>query len=329
MVIPKKNTTFAADNSEIRIYPTMINRLLIRIKVVQLVYASLQAHTPRVEVDDQLSASLESTFKLYNYLLALAVKVTDHRAAEIEAARKKYFPTEAERFPNMRFVENRFVRFLRERSNVVTYCEEHGLLSDFDTELYRGILAQIEQTPIYMAYMDQRDRPAFAQDKELWKEIFNTVIPVCPVLDTALEGKDIFWNDDLTTVLSFLAKGINRIQETDEQLVLPQLFKSPDDRVFANQLYHEALDHLPEYIRMIDDVATNWEAERIATMDKIVMATCIAEIIKFPELPVRISLNEYIELAKHYCSPNSGRFVNGILDKVVARLRAEGVIFKP
>ena len=307
----------------------MINRLLIRIKVVQLVYASLQAHTPRIEVDDQLAASLESAFKLYNYLLALAVKVTDYRAAQIEAGRKKYFPTEAERFPNTRFVDNRLVAFLREKSEVVAYCEEHGLLSDFDTELYRGVLEQIEQTPVYMAYMDQRERPTFAQDKELWKEIYNTVIPACPVLDAALEGKDIFWNDDLTTVLSFLVKGINKVSEADEQLTLPQLFRSPDDRLFAQQLYHEALDHLPEYIRMIDDVATNWEAERIATMDKIVMATCIAEIIKFPELPVRISLNEYIELAKHYCSPNSGRFVNGILDKVVARLRAEGVIFKP
>lgn len=306
----------------------MINRLLIRIKTTQLVYAFIQGEQPRFTCDDELMASLESSYQLYNYLLGLTVKIADYRNSQIEAARNKYLPTNEERFPNMRFVNNGVTKLIRENSSVMDYCEEHELYSDFDTETYRAILDKIEQSPLYMAYMSQQKTPTFEQDIELWKEIFNTVIPSCEKLDDTLEEKNIYWNDDLTTIVQFVVKTIARLKPDTEQVKVQDMFRSDDDRKFAVDLFHHAIDECHEYIQLIDSISTNWEVSRMAMMDKVIMVCALAEIRNFPEIAVRISLNEYIELAKHYSSADSARFINGILDRIVSQWKTEGVIFK-
>lgn len=306
----------------------MINRLLIRIKTTQLVYAYIQGEQPRFTCDDELMASLESSYKLYNYLLGLIVKVTDYRNDQIEAARNKYLPTNEERFPNMRFVNNRITKLIRENSSIMDYCEEHEIFNDFDTETYRTILDQIEASPIYMAYMSQQKAPTFEQDLELWKEIFNTVIPNCEKLDETLEEKNLYWNDDLTTIIQFVVKTISRLKEDTEQVKTQAMFRTEDDRKFAMDLFHHSLDECHEYLQLIDATATNWEVNRMAMMDKVVMVCALAEVRNFPDIPTRISLNEYIELAKHYCTADSAKFINAILDKIVSKWKKEGVIFK-
>lgn len=306
----------------------MINRLLIRIKTSQLVYAFIQGEQPRYACDDEFMASLESSYKLYNYLLGLIIKVTDYRNEQLEAARNKYLPTKEERFPNVRFINNRIAKLIRENSSIMDYCEEHELFNDFDTETYRAILDQIEQMPLYLAYMSQGQTPSFEQDLELWKEIFNTVIPSCTKLDETLEEKNIYWNDDLTTVVQFVVKTINRIKPDTEQVKVQSMFRTDDDRKFATELFHHAIDECHEYLQLIDATAANWQASRIAMMEKVIMICALAEVRNFPEIPTRISLNEYIELAKHYCSADSARFINGILDKIVSQWKTEGKIFK-
>ena len=314
--------------SQLHFITIMINRLLIRIKTTQLVYAFIQGEKPRFTCDDEFMASLESSYQLYNYLLGLIVKVTDYRNEQIEAARNKYLPTKEERFPNVRFVNNRIAKIIRENSSIMDYCEEHELFGDFDTETYRAILDQIEQMPLFMAYMSQSQAPSFEQDLELWKEIFNTIIPSCTKLDETLEEKNLYWNDDLTTVIQFVVKTITKIKPDTEQVKVQQMFRSEDDRKFATELFHHAIDESHEYIQLIDNAATNWEVSRIAMMDKVVMVCALAEIRNFPEIPTRISLNEYIELAKHYCSAESARFINGILDQIVNKWKKEGLVFK-
>jgi len=305
----------------------MINRLLTRIKTVQLVYACLQNGQPFQNVDDQLMDSIESSQKLCNYLLALIVKVTDYRRAQFEQAKNKFLPTEEDLNPDTCFVDNKVPALISSHSEILKYCEEEKLTNDFDTELYRSLLSDIEKMPEYEAYMAQKQTPAFEQDRELWKCILNTVFVNNEKLEEALEEKNIYWNDDFTTILSYVVKTV-ALLKPETEIVLQSNFNEEADRKFAVDLYHFSLKEYYDNCRLINAVASNWESERMALMDKIIMSCALSEILHFIDIPVGVSINEYIELAKHYCSPNSGRFVNGILDKIVKEWRAEKKIIK-
>ena len=306
----------------------MINRLLIRIKTVQLVYACLQSEEPRIYADEKLRDSLEATQKLYNYLLALIVKVTNYRRKQIIAAKGKFFPTKEDLNPNIRFVDNKLAQMISEKSEAVEYCEKEELTSDFDTELYRTILEAIEQTETFTNYMNQPEAPTFEDDKKLWIEILSTIIPQCEKLDEVLEERDIYWNDDLTTVLQALTRVIQKLKADEEMIPAGKLFANEEDERFALDLFHYSLDDFYDNVKLIDAVAPNWEAERMAMMDKVVMSCALAEIKHFPNIAVPISMNEYLELSKHYCSAKSARFANGVIDKIVKQWKADQVIFK-
>ena len=306
----------------------MINRLLIRIKTVQLVYACLQSETPRIFADEKLRESLESTQKLYNYLLALIVKVTDYRRQQILAAKGKFLPTREDLNPNTRFVDNRLARMIAEKSEAVDFCEREGLTSDFDTELYRTILEAIEQSETFGQYMTQREAPTFEQDKELWLEILTTIFPQCEKLDEVLEERDIYWNDDLTTVLKALTRMIQRLRPEREMIPAGKLFQHEEDERFALDLFHYSLDEYYDNVKLIDAITPNWEAERIAMMDKVIIACALSEIRHFDDIAIAVSVNEYIELAKHYCSAKSASFANGVIDKIATSWRADHVIIK-
>ncbi|MBP5499388.1 MAG: hypothetical protein J6Y05_01665 [Bacteroidales bacterium] len=306
----------------------MINRLLIRIKTVQLVYACLQSEEPRIYADEKLRESLEATQKLYNYLLALIVKVTDYRRQQIEAAKGKFLPTREDLNPNTRFIDNKLARMIAEKSEAVEYCEREGLTSDFDTELYRSILEAIEQGETFGQYMKQREVPTFEQDKELWLEILTTIFPQCEKLDEVLEERDIYWNDDLTTVLKALTRMIQRLKPEREMIPAGKLFQNEEDERFALDLFHYSLDEYFDNVKLIDAITPNWEAERIAMMDKVIISCALSEIRHFPDIAIAVSVNEYIELAKHYCSAKSASFANGVIDKIATSWRADHVIFK-
>lgn len=305
----------------------MINRLLIRIKTVQLTYACLQSGE-RLYADETLMDSIKASQKLFDFLLALIVKVTDYRREQIENARNKWMPTEADLNPNTRFIDNSFARLIKESSEVVQTCLDEGLTSDFDTELYRTLLEAIEQLPLYQEYCSQPVAPTFTQDKALWIEILNTVFSQCPQLDEVMEDRNIYWNDDLSTVLQAVVRFAKALKPAAEILTAMPSFRNDDDQLFAVSLFHHAIDEYHTNVSLIDAAAANWESERMAMMDKVVMSCALSEIRNFPDIAVAISINEYIELAKHYCSPKSARFINGILDRIVRQWRADKVIVK-
>ncbi len=305
----------------------MINRLLIRIKAAQLTYACLQSEE-RMYADEKLMEAIEASQKLYNYLLALIVKVTDYRQSQIDTAKAKWLPTESDLNPNLRLVENRVARLIREASDVVQTCHDEGLTSDFDTELYRSLLEGIEQNEVYQAYCAQSEAPTFAQDKELWVELLAKVFAQNEKLDEVMEDRNIYWNDDLTTVLQTLTRDIKQLRPATEILTSVKTFKNEEDRKFALDLFHHSIEEYYDNVRLINSVAPNWEAERMALMDKVIMSCALTEIRNFADIAVAISINEYIELAKYYCSPKSAHFINGVLDRIVKQWRNEGVIVK-
>ena len=306
----------------------MINRLLIRIKTVQLVYAYMQGSLDRMNCDEEMAQSIESSYQLYNYLLALVVKLTDYRKSQLENARNKFLPTQEERFPNARFANNQVAKCIVEKSNVMNYVEEHELMSDFDADTYRHLLDQIEALESYKTFMSQKEQPTFEQEKELWKDIFAQVITRDAQLDAILEEKSIYWNDDLSTVTQFVVKAINQMKLDAEVVKVAKMYDRKEDQSFARELFHHAINESHDYLELIDQHASNWQVERMALMDKVVMICALAEIRNFEDIATRISINEYIELAKHYCAPDSARFVNGIVDKITKEWKKDGVIFK-
>ena len=305
----------------------MINRLLIRTKTVQLTYACLQSGEQRY-ASEQLREAIEASQKLHNYLLALIVKVTDYRREQIEAAKNKWLPTQEDLNQNMRLVENRVARLIKETSEVEQTCLDEGLMSDFDTELYRDLLTAIEENETYQAYCTQAEEPTFTQDKELWVELLSTVFAQCDKLDEVMEDRNIYWNDDLATVLQATTRFIRNLKPATEIITATKSFKNEEDRQFSLELFKHCIDEYYDNVRLINTVAPNWESERMALMDKVVMSCALSEIRNFPDIAVAISINEYIELAKHYCSPNSARFINGILDRIVKDWRQNHVITK-
>lgn len=306
----------------------MINRLLIRIKTTQLVYACLQSEHPRMTMNEELLESVEASKKLYNYLLALIVKVTDYRRAQIEQARSKYLATSEDLNPNTRFIDNRIPALISKCSEVVADCEKDQIISDFDTDLYRSLLDDIEATPLYQEYMSQPEPPTFQQERNLWTKILNQVFSSSEKLDEALESKNIFWNDDLTTILQVAVKTVAALTPETELIEAVKTFRTEEDRKYAQDLLKYALEDYYDNVRLINAVAPNWESNRMMLMDKVIMSTAMAEIKHFPEIATAISINEYIELSKHYCSRNSARFINGVLDKIVKEWRDKKVIIK-
>ena len=306
----------------------MINRLLIRIKTVQLTYACLQSGESKLYADEKLTESVEASQKLYNFLLALIVKTTDYRRKQIVAAKSKFYPTEEDLNPNTRFVDNQIARIIGECSEVVEYCEKEQLTSDFDTDLYRTLLEQIEQTEVFRQYMTQPEAPTFEQDKALWLEVLNNIFPQCEKLDEVLEERNIYWNDDLTTVLTAVVRVVNDLRPGTEMVKAARTFRNSDDQKYARELFHYALDEYHDNVRLIDSITPNWEADRMALLDKVIMACALSEIKHFIDIPVPISINEYVEMAKHYGSANSARFINGVLDKIAKEWKENKTIIK-
>lgn len=306
----------------------MINRLLIRVKVAQVVYSTLQNGTPRMYADDEFLEAVDATRKLQDFLLALIVNVTKYRRNQLDAARNKYMPTQEELHPNTRFVDNRLARMIAENENIMTRCEEEGLLSDFDTEMYRAMMTAISAHPVYMQYMSQKEDPDFNADKALWIEILNTVVPECNELYDVMEERNIYWNDDLTTALTFTVRTLESLKPNTDVIRLNKNFKNEDDRKYAMDLYHYTLDESHDNMKLIDQNASNWEIERMPLLDKVIMCCALSEIKHFIDIPTAVSINEYVELAKHYCSPKSSRFINGVIDKIVKQWKEERVIIK-
>lgn len=306
----------------------MINRLLIRVKVAQVVYSMLQNGTQRMYADEAFLESVDSTRKLQDFLLALIVNVTKYRNEQLEAAKNKYMPTQEDLHPNTRFVDNKVAKLIAENEDIMTRCQDEGLLSDFDTAMYRALMTAIEAHPVYMQYMSQKEDPDFNQDKALWVEIMNTIVPECIELDEVLEERNIYWNDDLTVALTFTVRQLEGLKPTTDMIRSSKNFRNEDERKYAMDLYHYTLDEASDNMKLIDQQASNWEIERMPLLDKVIMCCALSEIRHFIDIPTAVSINEYVELSKHYCSPKSAKFINGVIDKIAHKWKEDKVIIK-
>jgi N utilization substance protein B len=307
----------------------MVNRKLIRIKTLQAVYAHRKKSTDDLRAaEKELLESLNRSYDLYHLLLLLPVALTRQYERRTAFRRQKFVPTAEDLNPNTRLLTNRFVAKLTENVSLLRYTRERSLSWDSDeaATFVRLLLEQMLASPLYKAYAEGEEDD-FQADKQFWNEFFYHFICHNEEFDAYLEEKSIYWNDDVHIVESFIIKTIKKIHaDSGPDMPLEPMYTDEDCREFALRLLSLTVLHAGEYSEYINRQLTNWDPDRIADVDLIILQMAVAEIINFPSIPVNVSLNEYIELAKYYGTPKSSTFVNGILDAVVRELREEKLI---
>ena len=307
----------------------MINRILIRIKVLQIVYSFYQNGNNDLKVaENELLFSLRKSYDLYHYFLLLIIEVTNLQQRTLDAKKSKYMPTHAELNPNTRLIDNRFAAQVAENAALQKYVAEQGLSWINDEEFIKNVLDIILASDLYNEYLDNED-DSYETDKEFWRSVFKKLICGNEAIEDFLEDKSIYWNDDIEIVETFTLKTIKKFEEKNgsKQELLP-MFKDLEDHSFAIKLFRQTLLKGSEYRERINKHMKNWETERIANMDLIIMQVALAEIMTFPSIPINVTLNEYIDTAKYYSTPKSGNFINGILDSIVSELKKEKVLLK-
>ena len=309
----------------------MINRVLIRAKVVQMLYAYMVSKDSMTltTAKKELTKSLDKSYELYNALLKLMIELTDVQDLRLDEAKHKFLPTEEDLNPNMRFVENEFVKRLRADQTLADFVDDKKINWRDDELFVRLLLDKILRSEEYQEYMEM-PKTSLVRDGEMWYQLMKKVVLPDENLLEHLQSMSVYYtDDDLQIMGQFVMKTIRRFEDEEAQPILPQ-YKNDDDSKFGEQLFSKAVAEMEENNSYIDQFVKTekWDVERIALMDRVVMCTALTEIRNYPSIPVNVSLNEYIELAKDYSTPRSGQFVNGILNAVVNKLRADKVIIK-
>lgn len=276
-----------------------------------------------------LRQSLDKARELYFRLLALPAELTALQDRNLDAARHKYIVTDEDLNPNMRFVENQFIDHLEADEDFKAYIEEKKISWFTENQpLLNTLLRSITESETYRNYMEAPSTD-FATDCEFWRTIMRTVVLPSDALAEALEETSVYWNDDIDTIGTFALKTIRRFKDKEAKPILPQ-YKDTEDANFGAELFTEVIKNKDEYRAMINDAVRteSWDTERLAFMDVVIALTAIAELIKFPKIPVNVTINEYIEAAKSYSTNKSGIFIHGILGAVIANLQQKGIINK-
>ena len=307
----------------------MINRVLIRLKIVQIVYAYYQNGGKNLDTaEKELFFSLSKAYDLYNYLLLLMVEVTKQANKRLNAAKNKLVPTKEELFPNTKFVENRFIAQLEVNKQLLEFSNNQKKTWENEADFVKTLCDKILESDIYKEYMAS-ETSSYEEDRELWRKLYKNIIFNNIELDQVLEDQSLYWNDDKEIVDTFVLKTIKRFDEKNgaKQELLPE-FKDEEDQDFARRLFRRTILNADYYRHLISENTKNWDLDRVAFMDVVIMQIALAEILSFPNIPVSVSLNEYVEIAKLYSTPKSGGFITGTLDGIVNSLKKENKLTK-
>ena len=307
----------------------MINRVLIRLKIVQIVYAYYQNGGKNLDTaEKELFFSLSKAYDLYNYLLLLMVEVTKQANKRLNAAKNKLVPTKEELFPNTKFVENLFIAQLEVNKQLLEFSNNQKKTWENEADFVKTLCDKILESDIYKEYMAS-ETSSYEEDRELWRKLYKNIIFNNIELDQVLEDQSLYWNDDKEIVDTFVLKTIKRFDEKNgaKQELLPE-FKDEEDQDFARRLFRRTILNADYYRHLISENTKNWDLDRVAFMDVVILQIALAEILSFPNIPVSVSLNEYVEIAKLYSTPKSGGFINGTLDGIVNSLKKENKLTK-
>lgn len=301
---------------------------MLRIKVLKALYAHMKSDADSLMASEKmLVTSIDKTYDLYFLMLSLIVEMAHYAEQRQEMAKKKQLPTYEDLNPNRKFVDNAVVRMIAQSDSVNDYLAARKLSWAQYPELIKTLFAQLEQSDYYKKYMTSQEH-SFREDLALVTEFYTRELEESEVLENAIDEMSILWNDDLGFALIMVTRTLSNMRPSHVEVKVLPKFKSIEDLDFARELFAKTAVNFDTYQEEIEKYTRNWDVERIAFMDNLIMAAAMAELITFPSIPVKVTLDEYIEIAKFYSTQGSSTFINGILDKIVASLNEQGKINK-
>jgi transcription antitermination protein NusB len=307
----------------------MFSRRLLRIKVLQTLYAyhKIEGKT-YVSTEKNLLYSLEKSYELYHLLLLLIIDVVDFTESRMQQALEKHLPTERDLKQNSRFIDNQLVAQLRQNTQLRSYLASHPVSWVNNPEIIRKLYEIIIDADFFLAYMES-DKKTYQADRLIVEQIYFAIVMNFEDLYLNLEEQSIFWIDDVDFIIKMIVKTLKKFSpEQEEGGELLPMFKEKDDLTYVKKLLRRTIKNEQECLDMIKSAANNWELDRIAFTDNLIMQMAITEAMEFPSIPVKVTINEFIEIAKLYSTHKSSQFINGILDNVIGGLRKEGKIVK-
>lgn len=300
----------------------MLNRRILRIKAFKELFAiEMKAGSSLAQARKELDAALESTRDLYLFMLAGIAPLTSVARDRINQIRKKINKTEEEKNPNLKFVNNSLAKIFDEDPDFQKVIKKKGLdkWGAFDLIL-RRIFASVQAKDYYQEYMNS-PQSSLKEDCALFIRIFEEEFVGREELELALEDMSLYWNDDLAYALTYCCKTLENIAK-GHGWRMPDLYLSDssssmeDDSAFVHKLLQEAYTNYDRFYEAISQTVPNWDSDRLVGTDIALIITALAEIVHFPNIPVKVSINEYVEISKYYGTPKSSVFVNGILDNL-------------
>jgi transcription antitermination protein NusB len=314
----------------------MLSRRHLRVKVLQALYAFFQSDGDDIAAGEkQLIMSTDKLYELYIYQLSFLVRFVFYAGNRMEEAKRKYYPTEDDLHPNTRLIENLFIKQLEINRDYQRWNNRLKINWSDEENLFHKLLIELKGGQDYLEIVNRKEA-SYRNDKDLITLIVTEYLPDFELLRNFFEDRSIFWSDeDYDISLTMLIITIKLYRESwGPDHLLPPLFKDEDganedeDRQYMLKLFRYSILRSEENGKMIEEQADNWELERIAIMDIIIMKMALTELMVFPSIPVKVTINEYIEISKSYSSVKSKLFINGILDKLVTKLKEEGKISK-
>ncbi len=306
----------------------MLNRRLLRVKVMQVLYAHYKNGDTSIQNSEkELFHSITKSHDLYFLYILLLIELREYAIGRIEFGKNKQRPSEEELNPNMRFVNNKVLKLFAANEEVLKFIEQHGNNWVNYKDVIKNLYSFVLESPLYQEYMSDKE-DSFEADKKFAAKLLEKVIAYFEPLYPTFEEQSIYWNDEVEFVLSMVVKTIKSANEEGGDVCLMGEFKDEDDRDFVKRLFRKAAVNHKDYYDLVKKYSKNWEVERVAFVDIVLMEIALAEMVEFVNIPIKVSINEYIEIAKHYSTEKSGVFINGILDKAIKDLETEGKIKK-
>lgn len=296
----------------------MLNRRHIRVKVMQSIYAMHQNGSDSLEKNEKfLMHSIDNIQDLYLIMLSSLIEIRKSEAEFIEKSKRKHLTTAEERNPNLKFVNNAVLQLLEENNSLSIALENRKINNwTLNDDYILILLKEVKNSPIYEKYMSDRINN-FEQDRQFVVDIFMEVVAPNEKLYDYLEDHKLTWVDDIPLVNTQIIKQLKAIEPDEDGFRVPKLYKDTEDREFVSNLFRKTILNESELAKEYIDKTPNWDTERIAEIDTIILKMAICEFQKFPSIPVKVTINEYLEIAKEYSTPKSSIFINGILDNLV------------
>ncbi len=305
----------------------MLTRRLIRVKVFKELFGKVMQGTDSlVQAEKELIASCNKTVDLYCFLLCIPSALKKTAELKIEAGLKKFHPTAEEANPNRKFIENSFIAILEEDSAFVNHCQKKGLSWGEYDSFIKKLYASVTSREYFKEYMES-GTSSLAEDMNLVKTIFEEELEDNGLLEDILEEMSIYWMDDLAYTINAILKNLPAIAKK-RSVEIPSTFLKEDDREYALKLLTKSIVNYDEYTELVSSMVSNWDLERLVATDLALIVMGVTEAVTFDSIPLKVTINEFVDISKYYSTPNSKVFVNGLLDRILQQMAKDGRIVK-